>query len=68
MNFSLLFAKISSLTLLSRILGFIRDFLIAFYFGVSNKTDIFFVTFRIPNLLRRFFAEGAFNQAFFTFI
>ena len=64
MNFSLLFAKISSLTLLSRILGFVRDFLIAFYFGVSNKTDIFFVTFRIPNLLRRFFAEGAFNQAF----
>ena len=64
MNFSLLFAKISSLTFLSRILGFIRDFLIAFYFGVSNKTDIFFVAFRIPNLLRRFFAEGAFNQAF----
>lgn len=52
------------MTLLSRILGFVRDLLIARLFGASMAADAFFVAFRIPNLLRRLFAEGAFSQAF----
>lgn len=47
-----------------RILGFIRDFLIAYTFGASFETDVFFSIFKIPNLLRRIFADGAFSQAF----
>lgn len=57
-------ATVSSLTLLSRITGVIRDMLIARYFGSSAATDAFYVAFRIPNMLRRLFAEGAFQQAF----
>jgi len=57
-------AKVSSFTLLSRITGLVREFLIARAFGASVYTDAFFVAFRIPNLLRRLFAEGAFSQAF----
>lgn len=57
-------ATVSALTLLSRVTGLIRDMLIARYFGVSGATDAFYVAFRIPNLLRRLFAEGAFSQAF----
>jgi putative peptidoglycan lipid II flippase len=57
-------ATVSGLTLLSRVTGLIRDMLIARYFGVSGATDAFYVAFRIPNLLRRLFAEGAFSQAF----
>ncbi|WP_159992080.1 murein biosynthesis integral membrane protein MurJ [Pelistega ratti] len=57
-------ATISGLTLLSRITGLIRDILIARTFGASPFTDAFWVAFRIPNLLRRLFAEGAFSQAF----
>jgi putative peptidoglycan lipid II flippase len=52
------------MTLLSRILGFVRDFVIARSFGAGLATDAFFVAFRLPNLLRRLFAEGAFSQAF----
>jgi len=52
------------MTLLSRILGFVRDFVIARSFGAGLMTDAFFVAFRMPNLLRRLFAEGAFSQAF----
>jgi putative peptidoglycan lipid II flippase len=52
------------MTLLSRITGFARDTLIAVFFGAGAVTDAFFVAFRIPNLLRRLFAEGAFSQAF----
>ena len=52
------------MTLISRILGFVRDVLIARIFGAGIATDAFFVAFRIPNLLRRLFAEGAFSQAF----
>jgi putative peptidoglycan lipid II flippase len=52
------------MTLLSRILGFVRDFVIAREFGAAAVTDAFFVAFRLPNLLRRMFAEGAFSQAF----
>ena len=57
-------ASISFFTLISRITGLVREMLIASYFGVSEQTDAFFVAFRIPNLLRRLFAEGAFSQAF----
>src|SRR5690349_23447829 len=52
------------MTLISRILGFVRDAVIARIFGAGLATDAFFVAFRIPNLLRRLFAEGAFSQAF----
>ena len=55
---------VSSMTLLSRILGFVRDTVIARVFGAGLYTDAFFVAFKIPNLLRRLFAEGAFSQAF----
>jgi putative peptidoglycan lipid II flippase len=57
-------ATISSFTLLSRVSGLARDVLIARIFGVAPLTDAFWVAFRIPNLLRRLFAEGAFAQAF----
>ncbi|GAB4361655.1 MAG: murein biosynthesis integral membrane protein MurJ [Gammaproteobacteria bacterium] len=51
-------------TTLSRILGFVRDMVIARFFGATVGTDAFFVAFKIPNFLRRLFAEGAFSQAF----
>lgn len=57
-------ATISSFTLFSRITGLARDVLIASTFGAGPLTDAFWVAFRIPNLLRRLFAEGAFSQAF----
>ncbi len=57
-------ATVSSLTLLSRVTGLVRDILIARAFGAGPLTDAFWVAFRIPNLLRRLFAEGAFAQAF----
>lgn len=57
-------ALISGMTLISRITGLIRDILIARFFGVSGDTDAYYVAFRLPNLLRRLFAEGAFQQAF----
>ncbi len=55
--------KVGSTTLLSRVLGFARDLLIARLFGADVATDAFFVAFKIPNLLRRLFAEGAFATA-----
>ena len=64
MNLLKALATISSLTLLSRILGFVRDTVIARAFGAGLMTDAFVVAFRIPNLLRRLFAEGSFAQAF----
>ncbi|MDP3454159.1 murein biosynthesis integral membrane protein MurJ [Methyloversatilis sp.] len=64
MNLLRTLATVSSMTLLSRILGFARDFFIARAFGAGAATDAFFVAFRLPNLLRRMFAEGAFSQAF----
>ncbi len=54
---------VSSMTLTSRLLGFVRDMLIARLFGVDVATDAFFVAFKIPNLLRRLFTEGAFAHA-----
>lgn len=64
MNLHKTLATVSGMTMLSRITGLIREFLIARAFGASAYTDAFFVAFRIPNLLRRLFAEGAFSQAF----
>ena len=52
------------MTLISRILGFVRDMLFARIFGINSSTDAFFVAFKIPNFMRRLFAEGAFSQAF----
>jgi len=64
MNLLRALAMVSGMTLVSRILGFVRDAVIARLFGAGLATDAFFVAFRIPNLLRRLFAEGAFSQAF----
>ncbi len=64
MNLLKALATVSSMTLLSRVLGFVRDAVIARVFGVGLMTDAFFVAFKIPNLLRRLFTEGAFSQAF----
>jgi putative peptidoglycan lipid II flippase len=51
-------------TLISRILGYAKDMVLASYFGASSKSDVFFVAFRIPNLLRELFAEGSMSSAF----
>lgn len=64
MNLLRALATVSSLTLVSRVLGFLRDAVIARLFGAGIATDAFFIAFRLPNLLRRLFAEGAFSQAF----
>jgi len=64
MNLLKTLAAVSSLTLVSRILAFVRDVLMARIFGAGMATDAFFVAFKLPNLLRRMFAEGAFSQAF----
>ncbi len=57
-------AIIGSFTMLSRIFGFLRDVIIANVMGAGMLSDAFFVAFKIPNFLRRLFAEGAFNAAF----
>ncbi len=64
MNLLNALAKVSSMTMVSRVLGFVRDAIIARVFGAGLATDAFFVAFKLPNLLRRIFAEGAFSQAF----
>ncbi|MBI5330605.1 MAG: murein biosynthesis integral membrane protein MurJ [Betaproteobacteria bacterium] len=64
MNLLRALVTVSGMTLLSRILGFVRDAVIARVFGAGLLTDAFFVAFKLPNLLRRLFAEGAFSQAF----
>ncbi|MEW8255906.1 MAG: murein biosynthesis integral membrane protein MurJ [Candidatus Thiodiazotropha taylori] len=58
------FAAVGSYTMLSRVLGFVRDLVLARMFGANAATDAFFVAFKIPNFLRRLFAEGAFSVAF----
>ncbi|WXT99383.1 MAG: putative lipid II flippase MurJ [Catillopecten margaritatus gill symbiont] len=55
---------VTVMTFLSRILGLVRDYFVARYFGANGLTDAFLVAFRIPNFLRRLFGEGAFSQAF----
>lgn len=57
-------STVSLLTLASRVTGLVREWIVASQFGASAMTDAFNVAFRIPNLLRRLFAEGAFSQAF----
>ena len=57
-------ATVGGYTMISRVLGFIRDILIAALLGAGPVADAFFVAFRLPNLFRRLFAEGAFNAAF----
>lgn len=64
MNLLRALGAISSLTLVSRILALVRDVLTARIFGAGMATDAWFVAFKLPNLLRRLFAEGAFSQAF----
>lgn len=64
MNLLKSLAAVSSMTMFSRVLGFARDAIIARAFGAGIYTDAFFVAFKLPNLLRRIFAEGAFSQAF----
>ncbi|TKI08255.1 murein biosynthesis integral membrane protein MurJ [Martelella alba] len=64
MNLLKSLATVSSMTLFSRVLGFARDAIVARTFGAGMATDAFFVAFKLPNLLRRIFAEGAFSQAF----
>ena len=55
---------VSIMTMLSRVLGMVRDVVVAAYFGSQSEADAFFIAFKIPNFLRRLFAEGAFAQAF----
>lgn len=57
-------AVIASLTLVSRVMGLVRDVLIARYLGAGVVSDAFFTAFKLPNVFRRMFAEGAFNAAF----
>ncbi len=64
MNLLKVLATVSGMTFISRVLGFARDAIIARIFGAGAMTDAFIVASRLPNLLRRLFAEGAFSQAF----
>ncbi|WP_313738502.1 murein biosynthesis integral membrane protein MurJ [Pseudomonas sp.] len=64
MNLLRSLAAVSSITMISRVLGFVRDTILARVFGAGVATDAFFIAFKLPNLLRRIFAEGAFSQAF----
>jgi len=58
------FATVGGWTLISRVLGFVRDVAIAWLLGAGPVAEAFFVAFRLPNMFRRLFAEGAFNMAF----
>src|ERR1700687_783637 len=64
MNLHKTLATVSGMTMVSRVTGLIREILYARAFGADGYTDAFAIAFRIPNLLRRLFAEGAFSQAF----
>jgi putative peptidoglycan lipid II flippase len=64
MNIYRSFATVSGFTAISRVLGFVRDMLTALVLGAGPVADAFFVAFRLPNLFRSLFAEGAFNSAF----
>ena len=58
------FLTVGGWTMVSRVLGFARDVMIAAFLGAGPVAEAFFVAFRLPNMFRRFFAEGAFNMAF----
>ena len=64
MNLFRAIATVSGITMISRLLGFIRDIMVAAVLGAGPLADVFFVAFKLPNLFRRLFAEGAFNAAF----
>ncbi|WP_028452732.1 murein biosynthesis integral membrane protein MurJ [Chitinilyticum aquatile] len=64
MNLLKALAAVSSMTMISRVLGLVREIIISHTFGAGTATDVFFTAFKLPNLLRRIFAEGAFSQAF----
>lgn len=64
MSFARAIATVGGITMVSRVLGFIRDMLMARYLGTGPAADAFFVAFRLPNLFRSLFAEGAFTAAF----
>src|SRR5574344_918608 len=64
MNLSKSFLKVGGLTGVSRIFGYVRDALIASFLGAGRLSDIFFMAFRIPNLLRNLVAEGALQVSF----
>ena len=64
MNLIASISTFSFFTLISRVLGYVRDILIAIFLGTSLFADAFFVAFRLPNTFRRLFAEGTFNAAF----
>jgi len=57
-------AIFGSMTMVSRVLGVVRDMVVARYFGADAAADAFFIAFKIPNFMRRLFGEGAFSQAF----
>ena len=61
------FLTVGSNTMASRVLGFVRELLIAATLGAGPVADAFYAAFRFPNLFRRILAEGAFNSAFFPF-
>ncbi|MEO0654513.1 MAG: lipid II flippase MurJ, partial [Pseudomonadota bacterium] len=58
------FFTVGAWTMASRVLGFVRDIMIAAFLGASPAAEAFLVAFSLPNMFRRFFAEGAFNMAF----
>ncbi len=64
MSLSRSIATVGGYTMVSRLLGFTRDILIAAFLGAGLVSDAFFVAFKLPNFFRRLFAEGAFNAAF----
>src|SRR5437868_13254888 len=64
MNLVRSFSSIGILTLISRVLGFVRDMLMARFLGAGFASDAFLIAFRLPNLFRALFAEGAFASAF----
>jgi len=57
-------SRVAGLTLVSRLAGYLRDFVTAMFLGAGTHADAFFIAFRIPNMFRAIFAEGAFNSAF----
>src|SRR5690606_10950714 len=57
-------AVVGSMTMLSRVMGLVRDVVLARFIGAGPDADAFFLAFKVPNFLRRLFAEGAFSQAF----
>src|SRR5690606_41103685 len=58
------FLSVGAWTLASRVVGFVRDVMIAAYLGTGSVAQAYIVAFTLPNMFRRFFAEGAFNTAF----